>query len=90
MAESATGPVDVVLGGITPWLMGEYFKDLGGVELEDGWYGADGWRGRVDPADDLVLGSLRVGRIRLRVEGEPEALAKIRPVLELKLIRGGG
>lgn len=46
MADSDLGPLDVVLPGITPWLMGEYFKDLGGVDpaaaglgLRDGAHG---------------------------------------------------
>ena len=90
MADSDLGPLDVVLPGITPWLMGEYFKDLGGVDLGDGWAGAEGWRARILPAEDYVIGSLRVGRIRLQVEGTPEALARVRPLLDLKLIRGGG
>jgi hypothetical protein len=90
VADSDLGPLDVVLPGITPWLMGEYFKDLGGVDLGGGWSGAEGWRARVLPAEDFVIGSLRVGRIRLQVEGTPEALARVRPLLDLKLIRGGG
>ncbi|MBK8836088.1 MAG: hypothetical protein IPO29_15015 [Anaerolineae bacterium] len=64
--------------------MGEYFKDLGGAELGDGWTGAEGWRARVLPADDYVIGSIRVGRIRLQLEGTPEVLARIRPLLDLE------
>ncbi len=90
MAEPAAGALDVVLPGIIPWLMREYFKDIGGVELTGGWFGGEGWRARVDPADDYVIGSLRVGQVWLRLEGTPEALARVRPILDLKLIRGGG
>ncbi|MBX7212999.1 MAG: DUF1952 domain-containing protein [Thermoflexales bacterium] len=84
------GPLDITVGSITPWLMGKYFRDLGAQEGEDGWFLGEGWRGRVDPAEPLILGSLRVGRVRIQVEGEAEALARLRPQLDLKLIRGGG
>lgn len=83
-------PYDQILPGIPPWLMQEYFRDIGGVEQPDGWFAGEGWRARVSDAEPFVLGSLRVGRVRLQLEGEPEALAAARRRLEPKLIRGGG
>ena len=70
--------------------MQEYFRDIGGVEQPDGWFAGDGWRAHVADAEPFQIGSLRVGPVRLRFDGEPEALAAARRRLEPKLIRGGG
>lgn len=94
MAESRDAayrePLDRVLPGIPPWLMQEYFRDIGGVEQPDGWFAGEGWRARVTDAEPFQIGSLRVGQVRLQLEGEPESLSLARRKLELKLIRGGG
>ncbi len=90
MSQSFREPLDVVLPSLPAWLLREYFKDLGGVELGDGWFGKDGWRARASEAESKKLGSLHIRQVRLQLEGDPDSLEKIRPQLELKLIRGGG
>jgi hypothetical protein len=40
--------------------------------------------------EDFQVGSLRCGQVRLEVIGEAETLERLRPRLDLKLMRAGG
>jgi hypothetical protein len=51
---------------------------------------AHGWSAELAQAEDYRIGSLVVGQVRLIVDGDPTVLEALVPVLEKKLVRGGG
>ena len=50
----------------------------------------DGWTARLTQVDDYVIGSLRVGRVRMILDGDKERVDALRPLLDKMLVRGGG
>jgi len=79
------------VAGIPVWLMRDYLVDEGGAASEDGrTVAGDGWTVRLTPLAPHRVGSLAVGRLRVELDGEPAALARMRAVLEKKLLRAGG
>ena len=77
--------------GIPLWLMREYLVEDGGRAENDGLVVGDGWSVQLEPMDDFRVGSLAVGQIRITMKGDSEAdLARIRAILEPKLLRAGG
>lgn len=87
MAES---PSERVLTGLPLWLLREYLVDAGGHADGERCVVGDGWAAALDDAPDHVVGSLRVGRVRLVLSGDPDALARTWRALEPRLIRAGG
>ncbi len=81
---------DRVIAGMPAWLMRAYLEELGAAAGEDGLLRADDWSARVEQVEDFVLGSLRVGQVRLRIDASEAAMAALLPSLEKKLLRGGG
>ena len=81
---------EFTVSGIPLWLMREYLVELGGQQVADDAVSGEGWQAQLAKAEDFQLGSLRVGRVHLQVHGDAEAIHKLRPALEKKLIRGGG
>lgn len=71
------------------WLLREYLEELGGTAQSDTVVAGEGWRAELTKLPDQHVGSLRIGRVELRLEGEEEALARLRPGLDLKTMRGG-
>jgi hypothetical protein len=71
------------------WLLREYLEELGGVAESETHVSGDGWRAELTKLPDHHLGSLRIGRVELRLHGEPEALARLRPGLDRKTMRAG-
>jgi len=81
---------EVFVYGIPLWLLREYLVELGGrADGECAVEGA-GWRAELAKLPDRQIGSLRVGRVELRLTGESEALAALRPGLDRKTLRAGG
>ncbi|MBI4771754.1 MAG: DUF1952 domain-containing protein [Chloroflexi bacterium] len=78
------------LTGIPLWLLRQYIEQLGGQAAGEGRLRGEGWRAALEQVEDYALGSLRVGRVRLELAGEPEAVARLRRALEPKLLRAGG
>jgi hypothetical protein len=72
------------------WLLREYVERAGGREGADGALVGDGWTARLTQIEDVHVGSLRIGRVRLEIEGAEEALARLLAHLEPRLVRGGG
>lgn len=81
---------DITMRGIPLWLLREYIEELGAKMRDDGVLYGEGWQARVTDAEDFQVGALRVGQVRLELDGEAAALAAVRPLLEKKLQRGGG
>ena len=77
------------LRGIPDWLLRGYFVELGAQIDANGGAVGDGWRARLIPMEEYVIGSLRVEQIRLEWEGDDAAHELIWPLLERKLIRAG-
>lgn len=76
--------------GIPLWLMQEYLQKLGGQSNGAGQISGSGWTVRLTQIEDHVIGSLRVGQVRLELEASPEVYDRILPVLEKMLMRAGG
>lgn len=76
--------------GIPLWLMRDYLVDAGGKASGEDRVVGDGWEVRLTQLDDFRIGSLSVGEIRVELEGTREAVARILPELEKKLLRAGG
>lgn len=76
--------------GIPLWLLREYLEAEGGEVGADGQIMGDGWTARLTQLEDYQIGSLRVGQVRIAIEGEPVPMAHLQQVMEKKLIRGGG
>ncbi len=81
---------EFTVSGIPLWLMREYLVELGGHQVADDAISGEGWQAHLTKVEDFQLGSLRVGRVHLRVHGDAEALQTLRPALEKKLVRAGG
>jgi hypothetical protein len=75
--------------GIPLKLFRDYLIDLGGSPAEDGCVAGPGWQARLERIEDFHIGSLRVGQVKVELEGEPEALDALLPQLEKKLLRAG-
>ena len=79
--------------GIPLWLLRDYMLEMadeGGVAQGDNRVVGDGWTLTLTQLEDFVIGSLRVGEIRVELDGDPDAVARVLPFLEQKLIRAGG
>ena len=76
--------------GVPLWLLREYLEELGGEA--DGEYRVigDGWTASLSKSEPFKLGSLRISRVRLELEGDPDAIAALKSRLEIKTMRGGG
>ncbi len=76
--------------GVPLWLLREYLTELGGQGGGDEVSGP-GWAARLTRLADYQIGSLRVGEVRVELEGEARAVARIGAALDQKLnTRGGG
>lgn len=79
----------VFVHAIPLWLLREYLEELGGRAESETVVTGDGWRADLKKLPDHQMGSLRVGRVELKLLGEPEALAALRPGLDRKTLRAG-
>jgi hypothetical protein len=76
--------------GVPLWLMCEYLTALGGEARGENQVVGEGWQARFEKVEPFRIGSLSVGRARLEIEGDEQAIEALMPSLELKLMRGGG
>jgi molybdopterin synthase sulfur carrier subunit len=76
--------------GIPLWLLREYLVEGGGRAESDEVVTGPGWRVRLEQIEDFRIGSLTVGQLRLELEGDEAGLARLKAVLEPKLLRAGG
>lgn len=76
--------------GIPLWLLREYLEELGGEADGETRVVGDGWTASLSKTEPVKLGSLRVSRVKLELKGDPDAVARLQPRLEMKTIRGGG
>lgn len=81
---------EITVTSIPLWLMREYLVELGGQQVADDAVSGEGWQARLTRVEDFQLGSLRVGQVHLQVHGDAQAIERLRPALDKKLIRGGG
>ncbi len=81
---------EVFVHGIPLWLLREYLEELGGTATSDTEIEGAGWHAVLTKLPPKEIGSLRVGRVELRLEGDEESLAKLRPGLDQKTLRAGG
>jgi hypothetical protein len=82
--------MEETITGIPLWLLRAYLEELGGHAEVDGRVTGAGWAAYLAPAPPCAVGSLRVGRVRLALRGNPETLRALRVALDKKLLRGGG
>ena len=80
----------LVVTGVPLWLLRAYLEELGGRPGADGLLRGDGWQARLTQVEDYEIGSLRVGQVRLELDGEAEAVGRVRKALEPRLMRAGG
>jgi hypothetical protein len=76
--------------GIPLWLLREYLVEGGGRAIDDHRMVGDGWEVRLTQLEDFAVGSLRVGRVRVDIDGDDAGVARLLAFLEPKLIRAGG
>lgn len=76
--------------GLPLWLLREYLVELGGQAQDEVTVVGEGWTARLTRLPDYQIGSLRVGEVRLEVEGAADAVADVVARLEPRLVRAGG
>ena len=76
--------------GVPAWLLKEYLIELGGEFGGENLVSGDGWIATFIRIGYFKIGSISVGRLRLQIDGDSEALQNLVPQLEMKLLRGGG
>ena len=76
--------------GIPLWLLQEYLQEMGGTSRNAGQIDTPHWSASLTQIEDFQLGSLRVGQVEIKIEGEAEAMQQLQLVLEKKLLRAGG
>ena len=79
-----------VIRGVPLWLLREYVVAVGADASRGDWLLGAGWQARLTQIDDYVVGSLRVGQVKLVIEGEADPVTQAWAALEPKLLRGGG
>ena len=82
--------IDMTLTAVPLWLLRQYLVEIGGRAKRGGRVMGDGWTARLTQVDDYVIGSLRVGRVRMILDGDKERVDALRPLLDKMLVRGGG
>lgn len=78
-----------VVRGIPLWLLREYLVEAGGRTDGDRVAG-EGWTARLRQAEDYRIGNLRVGQVRIELEGATDVLDAVETRLAPKLLRSGG
>lgn len=80
---------EVYVHAIPLWLLREYLEELGGRALSESVIVGDGWRVELQKLPDRRVGSLRIGLVQLTLQGEADAVARLKPGLDLKTLRAG-
>ena len=72
------------------WLVREYLEELDGRASDETHVTGDGWQATLEKMEPVPLGSLRIGRVSLVLEGEAQVIESLWAKLEMKLLRAGG
>jgi hypothetical protein len=80
----------LALRGVGPGVISTYLVDLGGREQAPGEIAGDGWEARINVAEPVSVGSLRLGVTEVEFSGDPARLAGLREAFEKKVLRAGG
>lgn len=78
------------LRGVPFWLVREYLEQLGGQIQTDGWLHGPGWSARLTEMEDYRIGSLRVARLQLELQGDAGSVERATQALDKRLLRAGG
>lgn len=81
---------EVYVHSIPLWLLREYLEELGGRAASETLIEGEGWRAELTKLPPRRIGSLNIGRVELRLEGDEDTLARLRPGLDQKTLRAGG
>lgn len=76
--------------GIPLWLLRAYLVEAGGRPEGEDRVAGEGWTARLRQIEDYRIGNLRVGQVRVELEGAPDVLDAVETRLAPKLLRGGG
>lgn len=77
------------LHAIPLWLLREYLEEVGGQAVADDMVVGNGWQAKLEKQPPRQVGSLRVGIVKITLEGSPAALAEMLPELEKRTMRAG-
>jgi hypothetical protein len=77
------------LHAIPLWLLREYLEELGGESTVDDLVIGEGWQAKLEKMPPRQVGSLRVGIVKITIEGDAAILEDLLPELEKKTMRAG-
>lgn len=67
--------------------MQAYLEEVGGKLNVDNWFEGSGWKAKINKIDDFIVGSTRVGQVRLEWWGDEQAVRMVLPQLERLMAR---
>ena len=76
--------------GIPLWLIREYLVELGGRPLGEDAADGEGWTAGLEQIEDFQIGALKVGQVRLTLEGDEATISALNLQMDDKLLRAGG
>jgi len=79
----------LTLRGLSERLVGRYLEKLGARETTSGELVATGWAASLS-VEEARVGVLTLDEVRVRFEGEPEAVTRAVAALRKMSVRGGG
>jgi orotidine-5'-phosphate decarboxylase len=82
--------IELEIRSVGVWLLELYLQELGGTPVSPGVLAGQGWQAHLRPAEPVAVGSLRIGRVVVQLEGEPTAVREVAEQLRWKAFRGGG
>ena len=71
------------------WLLREYLEEIGGTAVSDNLVKGDGWTVTLIKQEPKKVGSLRIGQVKLEVEGEAKAVTALQKAFNKKTMRAG-
>jgi len=71
------------------WLLRDYLTEVGGKADGENRVVGDGWTAVLIKQEPHKVGSLRVGRVKIEFEGQPDALAHMQTEFQKKTMRAG-
>ncbi len=72
------------------WLLREYLEEIGGTSVNDNHVEGKGWTVTLTKIEPKKIGSLRIGQVKLEIEGDTEAIATLKEAFNKKTMRAGG
>ncbi len=71
------------------WLLRDYLTEVGGEADGENRVVGDGWTAVLTKLEPRQVGSLRVGRVKIEFEGQPDALTHMQTQFHKKTMRAG-